>query len=49
MKSYRSVKAIKYIHKYIYKRLNQATAKVAKIDEFIQHMNDWYIDSIKVI
>lgn len=43
VESCRSVKAIKYIQKYIYKGSDRATAEVAGVDEIIQHLNGCYI------
>lgn len=38
-----SVRAIKYVHKYIYKGSHRATAEVAGVDEITRHLNGRYI------
>jgi hypothetical protein len=38
-----SVKAIKYIHKYIYKGHDPATLEVSEIDEILEHIDSHYI------
>lgn len=43
VESCESVRAIKYIHKYIYKGFDRATAEVAEVDKITQYLNGRYI------
>ena len=44
-----TVKTVKYIHKYIYKRHDKATLQIYKIDEIIRYITCRYISSAQAI